>query len=61
MNNYESFEACREVAMTGACCFRRFKADEKAMITGNQMKESKCQVGTILMMKDHDYNLSNQH
>lgn len=47
--------------MTGACCFRRFKADEKALITGNQMKESKCQVGTMLRMKGHGCNMSYQH
>ena len=32
--------------MTGACCFRRFKSDENALISGNQMKQSKCQVGS---------------
>ncbi|KAJ8315304.1 hypothetical protein KUTeg_007454 [Tegillarca granosa] len=44
INNYPTLEACQEVAMTGACCFRRFKSELDAIVEGDQEEESKCQV-----------------
>ncbi|XP_069129569.1 uncharacterized protein [Argopecten irradians] len=47
VNNYETLEQCRSVAMTGACCFRRFKTDVDALIDGEQGEESKCEILSI--------------
>ncbi|KAK3097854.1 hypothetical protein FSP39_013843 [Pinctada imbricata] len=44
VNNYETIEACEEVAMRGACCFRKFRTDVDSLVSSDQMEESKCQV-----------------
>ena len=44
VNNYETIAACEEVAMRGACCFRRFRTDTDSLVGGDQAEESKCQV-----------------
>ena len=44
VNNYLTLEACQEIAMKGACCFRRFKSMVTNLVDGDQQEESKCQV-----------------
>jgi hypothetical protein len=44
INNYESFEECQGVAVTGACCYRQFSRKIEDIMIDSQMETFGCKV-----------------
>lgn len=43
-NNFLTLSACQDLAMRGACCYRRFKSTLQSVISSDQKEDKRCEV-----------------